>query len=62
MTAKSELIRAFVGKALQMPNGDYITFMGKRFVYIAKTDGYKILKLKLKRIRDVEKQNIIKVV
>ncbi len=55
MSGKEELMAAFVGKALQMPNGDYVTFMGNRFVYIAKADGYKVIKLKLKRIQEVEK-------
>ncbi len=51
-SAKEKLLEAFIGKALQMPNGDYITFMGNRFVYFSKSSG-RIIRLKLVRIEDV---------
>ncbi len=52
MSAKEEMIRAFIGKALKMPNGDYITFMGNRFVYFDKLSG-RVIRLKIVRINEV---------
>ncbi len=59
MTARKELYDAFVGQVLLMPNGDYITILGKKFVYIVMSESSvkygSVIPLKLRSIRAVAK-------